>query len=304
MQLDVLRAFLVALEEGSLSRAATRLHLGQSSLTRQIAGLEHEIGAQLLERSARGIAPTAAGQSLAEGLRAPLQAIATTLARSRSVGRGERTELKIGYLQSVARSYLNPALAALRAAHPALRVKLTDMCAGSQMRALREGTIDVGLIGHEGRMLAREFYTRKVCSVPVVAALPDDHPLAARAVIRLADLRGEMFVGADEHEAPGYNRWVAQLCRRAGYRPRFAQDSDGTAHKLALVVSERAIALLPEFAREQPAASVVMRNVADAEATWDFIVVWQRGRMAPAVRAFLAALPSVRAERLAVLKSA
>jgi DNA-binding transcriptional LysR family regulator len=294
VQLDLLRTFLVILEEGSLNRAATRLHLGQSSLSRQIATLEHEVGTRLLERSARGMAPTAAGQALADGLRRPLREIEAAMVQTRAVGRGERTELRIGYLQSAAGAYLNPALAAVRAAHPGIKITLLDSCAGGQMRALRQGELDVGLIGHEARLLAKEFYTRKLRRLPVVAALPADHPLAERASVCLADLRKEVFVGKQDGESPGDRDWITHLCRQAGFRPRFASESDSIAHALSLVVSEGAVALLPEFVKDQRAASVVFRPVSDPAAKWDFFVVWQRGQVAAPVRVLLDALPSTR----------
>ena len=63
-----LRAFLVALEEGSLNRAALRLRMSQSALSRQMQVLENEIGGALLERTAAGIRPTDAGYALGKPL--------------------------------------------------------------------------------------------------------------------------------------------------------------------------------------------------------------------------------------------
>lgn len=304
MQLDLLRAYLVVLEEGSVSRAAMRLHLGQPSLTRQIAVLEQEVGTRLLERSNRGVTATPAGAALAETLARPLSEIDAAILRCRRFGSGERAEIRIGYLQSLARSFLNPALAALRAAHPDTKVKLIDLCAGGQMRALREGELDVALIGQEGRMLARDFYTKRIRSVDVVAVLPDDHRLAKRRSLSLADLRGELFVGKDPVEAPGCNEWMAQLCRRAGFRPRFVRHADSVSQMFSLVVSEGAVALMPDFAAERFAPSVRVLPIEDAAAKWDLLVVWQRGRLAPPVKVLIDALSATPDLRLTALKSA
>ncbi|ACB75672.1 LysR family transcriptional regulator [Opitutus terrae] len=290
MQLATLRAFLVVLAEHSVTAASTRLHLSQSTLTRQIAALEHEIGTPLLERHARGVAPTPAGQALADAITGPLGSIESAILLARQFGRGDRTELRIGYLQSLARSYLNPALAALRQVHPGVKVRLINLCAAGQMRALRANEIDVALIGHEGRLLSREFYARRVQCVPVIAALPVGHPLAARATLRLADLRRELFIGKDDGESPGHNEWIAQMCRRAGFRPRFVQHAGSISEVLSLAVSENAVALLPEFAAEPAAPSIATVPVVDAGAHWDLLVLWQRGRAAAPVKAFVNAL--------------
>ncbi len=304
MQLDLLRAYLVVIEEGSVSRAAMRLHLGQPALTRQIAVLEQEVGTRLLERSNRGVTPTPAGAALAETLARPLAEIDAAILRCRRFGGGERPELRVGYLQSLARSFLNPALAALRAEHPEVKVKLVDLCAGGQMRALRAGEIDVALIGQEGRMLARDFYTKRICTVDVVAVLPEDHALAERMTLSLADLRGELFVGKDPVLSPGCNEWMTQLCRRAGFRPRFVRHAESVSQMFSLVVSEGAVALMPDFAAERFAPSVRVLPIEDASAKWDLLVVWQRGRLAPPVKVLIEALSSVQTGELVALKSA
>jgi DNA-binding transcriptional LysR family regulator len=292
MQLNLLRAFLVVCEEGSITSAANRLHVGQPALTRQIASLEQEAGAKLLERTARGVVPTAAGKALADALARPLSEIETAIVTCRRFSRGQRSEVRIGYLQSLARSYLNPAVAAVRAAHPEVRVKLVDLCAGGQMRALEEGEIDVALMGHEGRLLPQRFYTRKIRSVGVVVAMPDDHPLAGQPAVEVGDLRHELFIGKEEKESPGYNDWIARICRGGGFRPRFVHQAETLAEMLSLTLSEGAVALLPEIVAEPSAPSVVVRPLAQAEATWDLMVVWQRGRLAAVVKTFLDALPS------------
>jgi DNA-binding transcriptional LysR family regulator len=60
-----IRSFLIVVEEGSLHRAAARLHISQPALSRQMQALEHELGGRLLEHMATGVSPTAGGQALA-----------------------------------------------------------------------------------------------------------------------------------------------------------------------------------------------------------------------------------------------
>ena len=70
--LDQIRSFLTVVEEGSLHRAAARLHISQSALSRQMQALEHELGGRLLERSATGVTATAGGHALAKRMGAVL----------------------------------------------------------------------------------------------------------------------------------------------------------------------------------------------------------------------------------------
>lgn len=289
--MDLVRAFLVVLEEGSLNRAALRLHLGQSTLTRQMQGLEYELGGALLERTAIGVAPTGSGQVFAERMRSVLQGYDAAVEAVRKEARGQKSTLRVGYLLSAGRKYLNPALAELRVRHPEVQVKLFDMTPGEQIRALRKGELDVGLVGQEGAGLAREFYSRRVETLPLLVVLAAEHRLAARERVEVADLKGELFVGVPEAEVPGRDRWITSLCRHAGFKPRFLMESESLVHALSLVVSEQAVAIMPNYVEDVPAAGVVMRPLDGKAASWDFLVVWQRGKVGPALKTLVAAIP-------------
>ncbi len=301
LNLDLIRSFFAIAELGSLSKAAERLRVSQSTLTRQMHALEHEIGGPLLERSSSGVALTATGQLLLEGIRPVLEKFDDVLAGVRKRARGQSAELRVGYLLSAAPDYLHAALTAFRRKHPEVKVKLLDLSPGEQIAALRKGEIDLALIGHSGAFLAREFYVRKLAARPVVVALAENHPLAAAASIKLSELRSEVFVGASEADVPGHNRWVQQLCRRAGFRARFVQDSDSLSHGLSLVVTENAVLLLPDYTKKIPVPGVVFRPLRDSTAKWDLLVAWQRGRASAPVRALLEGLSmKVAVDRLVV----
>ena len=290
MNLDLLRSFFAVVELGSLNKAAERLRVSQSTLTRQMQALEQEIGGPLLERGPGGVALTAAGHALARRMSPVLAEFDRALGEVRKQARGQSSELRIGYLMSAVARYLNPALAALRKAHPEVKAKLLDLSPGEQIAALRKGEIDLALIGAAGNLLTREFYVKKIAVLPVFAALADHHPLAARKEVRLADLRGEVFVGAPDADLPGYNRWVRQLCRQAGFRARFVQDADSLTHGLLLIITEDAVGLMPDYARSVAAPGVVFRPLRDAAAKWDLLVAWQRGKASDPLRTLLAAL--------------
>lgn len=291
--IDRIRAFFAVAGEGSINRAAARLRMTQPALSRQMKALEHEVGGRLLERGPDGVKPTGLGHALLGTMRPALDAYDAALADVRRQARGLRSELRVGYLVSAAASVLTPALALLRTTHPGLRLRLHDMSPREQVEGLRSGALDLALIGQEGAAAAREFHCRRLCPLGVVAALSASDPLAARGGIALADLRGRDFVGIDEDEMPGRNRWMTALCRTAGFRPRFAVVTDGITHVLSQVVSEGAVTLLPEYFRGFPHPGAAFVPVTDAKARWDLIVLWQRGPTPPPTRALVEALEAV-----------
>ncbi len=288
-----LRSFLAVIEEGSLNRAAGRLRISQPALTRQIQALEREIGGRLFERTSAGVKPTDAGHALAASMRGIFTEYDAAIADARRLAQGERERLRIGYLGSTARIFLNPALAALRQAYPTVKVQLRDLSPGEQLAALRAGEIDVALVGQEGSVAGRDFYTRKLAAMPMVVILPADHRLARRRDVRLEELREESFVGAGEVDMPGRDRWITQLCRKAGFSPKFVHRATSVSHMFSLVSGEGAITLGPAYLRDFPAAGIATAPLADEGATWDFLVAWQRGRTAGSLQALLEALAGV-----------
>ncbi len=290
VNLDVLRSFFAISELGSLSKAARQLHVSQSTLTRQVQSLEAEVGGAVFDRGPQGVALTAAGHVLLDGMRPIVRDADGVLAEARKLARGQSSSVRIGYLLWAAPEYLNPAVAALRRAHPKTKVHLVDLPPGEQIEALRRGDLDVLLVGNLNAAIAREFFVRRVATFPVVVALPESHPLAARKEIALRDLRGQMFVGGSAERIPGFTPWLLQLCRRAGFRPKITELARGMTHTLSLVVSEDAVTILPALIQQHKTPGVTFRPLRGVKATWDLQVAWHRGRITEAVRELVRAL--------------
>src|SRR6202790_1917578 len=90
IMLEKLRVFLVALEEGSLRRAADRLRISQSAITRQMQSLELDLGGCVLERTSAGVRPTNGGHALAKRAKTLLADYDSTMAEVGRLVRAER----------------------------------------------------------------------------------------------------------------------------------------------------------------------------------------------------------------------
>ena len=284
VNLDLVRSFFAISEFGSLSKAAEQMHVSQSTLTRQVQALETEIGGQLFARGHGGVALTAAGHALLEGMRPVVARADIVISEARKVARGQSASLRIGYLMSAASEYLNPALAALRRSHPETKVRLVDLSPGDQITALRRGELDVVILGNINAAVAREFFVRRIATLPVIVALPETHVLATEDHIALADLRREMFIGADPEDIPAFNTWLVQLCRRARFRPKIVENAKGLTQTLSLLVAENAVTLLPGLVSKFKVPGVTFRPLSSPAVKWDLQVAWQRGKIAEPVR--------------------
>ena len=284
---------MTVVEEGSLRRAAERAHISQSAVTRQIQMLEHDLGGRILERTSSGVRPTTGGYTLAQKAKLLLADYDSTMSDVRRLVRGEGDQLRIGYLASAGQQYLGEPIRVMRRLHPKVKVKMIDLTPGEVIGALRRGEIDLALTYLGMDLLSRDFYTRKIDSVPSVAVLPIDHRLASREQIPISQLKDERFLQVAETCAPGYNQRVSQLCRRFGkFRPRFApvRAFESIAQSLALSGNEDAISVNPMFVRHLKIPNVAIVSIADKDATWDVFIAWQRGKTTSPVRALIDAL--------------
>lgn len=288
--LERIRTLMIVIDEGSVNRAAARLRISQPALSRQVQWLEREFGGKLLERESSGVKPTGLGHSLIKSMTPVLRAYDAALVAARRQARGQLSEVRVGYLISAAQAVLAPALESLRLSHPGVRMRLFDMSPREQIAALRAGEVDVALTGQEGLVAARDFHSLTLCSLGVCVALAMRDPLAARENLMLRDLKAHDFLGVDEHEMPGRNPWIAALCRKAGFKPRFIGSVDGVTHLLSRVASDTCVTLLPDYFLDSGHPGVLFRAVRDTHARWDFILLRQKGRMTPAMRASVEAL--------------
>ena len=288
--LEKLRLFLVVLEEGGLRRAADRLRISQSAITRQMQSLELDLGGRVLERTSAGVRPTNGGHALAERAKTLLADYDSTMAEVRRLNRGESERLLIGYIASAVQEYLGPALAVLRRAYPRLKVKMLDQTPGEMITALRQGKIDLALTLHGIDLLSRDFYARKLATVRSLVALPVSHRFATKRQVSLSQLKGETFVRGSDDMVPGYTQKIIRFCLKyGGFRPRLAtiDQANGLVESLALAANEEAISIQPAFISHLKVPNVLMVPIADASATWDLFIVWQQGKIASPLRTLL-----------------
>src|SRR6201996_9368942 len=127
MELRHLRYFVIVAEEQNVTRAAERLHVSQPPLSRQIHDLEAELGVELFHRTAKSLALTEAGKVFLNEARAVLLRVDKAVETVRTVARGDRGSLRIGYSPSLAVELLPKALRVLEHERPGIRVSLHDL---------------------------------------------------------------------------------------------------------------------------------------------------------------------------------
>lgn len=146
MEIKQLRYFLGVSDAGSLLKASTRLHVAQPALGQQIATLERELGAQLFDRSSRGMALTAVGRLFLDHARIVLADAERARHAVREAISDPHGEVAIGLPTTVSLVATLPILSACRARLPGVRLKLVEAYSGFLREWLQSGRLDVALL--------------------------------------------------------------------------------------------------------------------------------------------------------------
>ncbi len=293
-----MRAFLVAAEEQSISRAARRLFVTQPAVSRLIRDMESQLGTKLFHRERRGLALTASGELLLPYARKILILYDEALQATAHESNAETT-VNIGFIPASLDSFTAPMLRRLKEQCPWLQVQIHGMPPGEQIRSLRKSRIDLALVGTPCGTVMDEFETMVLRELPQRLILPSGHRLADQERVRLAEFRQDDFIGLSEDDFPGRNQMMQRACLRAGFAPKIVTQAGGLMSLLGMVGAGVGVGIVPSEVDSLPHPGVVFRQLADAVDAERFSVVWRRFDTSDAVRAVISALQGMREARMA-----
>jgi DNA-binding transcriptional LysR family regulator len=286
MDLRHLRYFVAVAEALSFTKGAEKLHLAQPSLTRQIRDLEDEIGVLLLDRTKQKVSLTDEGRSFLLDAKRVLSLAEEIVESVQHLSRHEITALNIGYMANLFYDLLPVTLASFQRSYPTVSINLFDMTCGDQFHAIEDGRIDLGFVGPREAIEERGFEFRSIASYRVVAALPKDHPVSSKPVVKLKKLEAMFFIGMSESSYPGYHGWLNETCQRVGFSPRILQDADIERTVIRSVAAGLGVALLPEQVKKLPHENVVFRPLKPAVTT-ELCIAWKPGNPSTALKAYV-----------------
>ncbi|MER8039239.1 LysR family transcriptional regulator [Streptomyces hydrogenans] len=289
LPLPQLHAFVVLAEELHFGRAAARLGIAQPPLSQQIRRLEDKVGHALFRRDPGRVGLTPAGRELLPAARHALAALAEGLTAAREVGSGRAGRLRIGFAASLALTVLPSLLRTFRERLPAVELDIQEMTTTPQLAALRERTIDIGLL-REPPAQDAELEFRTVLTEPFVAVLPSTHPLATQRTVSVTQLADQPFVLLPRAVGPFLYDRITGLCADAGFTPHVTQHAVEWQTVCALVETGLGVSLAPESIRRIRLQGVAYRRVTPATARTRVAVAWRVNDPNPLIPGILAAL--------------
>ena len=281
-ELSQLRCFVAVAEELHFGRAAERLHLTQPPVSRQIQVLERVLDVALLNRTSRAVRLTPAGRRFLTEARRILRLSDEAAATARRVVAGQAGSVTLGFTAAAAYRTLPDLVRAARTRLPEADILLKEMVSAAQAEALGAQAIDLGLMrpplppAADGALrIARE---------TLVAALPDDHPLAAGASVTARDLAAEPLIAYAPDEARYFHDLVGDYFAEADLSPRAVQHLAQIHTILSLVRSGLGLALVPDSAASLRVAGVTLRPlVPPPRRPVDLYLVWRSGNDNPLI---------------------
>jgi len=294
LDLRYLRYAIVVAEHTSFRRAAARLGVVQSTLSRRIKLLEHRIGFPLFERSHLGVRLTAAGEAFLREATTGVSHLDRAVQIATTSHRGEKGELSIGILASLSSGYLNCVLQRFRQRHDGIRASVHEGSASEMLKRLMHGILDIAFVTGEPSMPG-------YCVVPlwterVLLALPNTHRLAENDQIAWDEIRNETFIVSRGGPGPEIHDFIVRHLANAGRRPIIEIHDVGRESLLNLVSIGYGLTLTSTSTEGLAASGIVFRPLIGGAEILPSSVIWSASNLNTALRHFLVTAESVAKE--------
>lgn len=289
---------MAAAEEEHFGRASDRLHVTRPAVSQIIADLESELGTPLFERLAHRVRLTAAGRALLPKLQVVMSELNDALTVAKRVGEGKSGALNIGYGSlTLLHSLFRAAVKTFHETYPDVTLSLYELPTSQHPKALAEGRIHAGFMhfGPKPELLRKkrgagglsqdetvlDWFRIQTGGLGVV--MPNDHRLARRKSVNLAELAPERFVVVPgSSSSPGYGP-LFSLCQKAGFTPEIVQEVSSVSSQLNLVSVGMGIGLVVIGKDFTYPGSLVVVPLADVNYQTSFVFGWLKGPTDPAL---------------------
>lgn len=222
MRIDLhrLEQLIAVAEEGSITKAAARLHLSQQALSTSLRALEREVGVLLLDRQGPRVRLRPAGEVLVSDARVLRGLANSALERARRVGRGDVEVLHVGHTPAVTGDEVAELLRTVGRFHPDLRIEPHPRYPSEIRAGILDGELDIGLC--RAMQPVHGIARHTVAQHRLAVAVDTHHQFAERTSIAITDLADQTIVLWGRQGTSGYTDLLITLCRQAGFEPTTA----------------------------------------------------------------------------------
>ncbi|GAB17393.1 putative LysR family transcriptional regulator [Gordonia effusa NBRC 100432] len=249
-----LMIFRSVVATGSVGGAAATLGYTSSAISQHVTALQRETGLTLVERSGRGIEPTPAGRVLADAATKLMQQVDELAATVEDLRAGTTGRIVVSGFSSAVTGWMPDVVAALTADFPDTRVLVRIE---EDREAVREVRPDIAILVGLGRTPPIPGYaSHELLVEPYVAVLNENHELAGRSAIDMAELAAYRWIDSDTSDGPCRQNMLT-ACAAAGFTPSFAVETSDYPAALRFVARDVGLTVVPQLgAAELPVGTV------------------------------------------------
>lgn len=281
-----LEAFNMVAIELNFRRAAERLAIDQSALSRRIRNLEEQIGYQLVRRTTREVSLTIAGEVLYERTRLISSEIAAAVQAGRVAAEGKKGILRVGYMSFAALELMPRTVREFTRLYPDVELDLRYMRTQGQRIELARNNIDLGFM--LGTSRHPQIETLPMLEESYVALLPADHRLSTRSAVTLGEIAGYPLVLGNMEQWETFRLMIEDLFTRNGHRIDVSYEASNALGILGLVSNGLGLSVYAGgITRFQP-RSIVTKPISDCHARISTVLAWNRAYKTPALMNFVA----------------
>ncbi|MET7600002.1 LysR family transcriptional regulator [Streptomyces sp. NPDC004082] len=291
LNLERLRTLDALARHGSVSAAAEGLHVTTSAVSQQMSKLEREVGQQLLAKNGRGVRLTDAGRLLADHAARILSQVELAQADLEAQRGQVAGELRLSAFPTAARGLFPAALAALRAEHPGLRVRSSELEPEAGVAGVVRGDLDLAVVldwYNKPMPLPDGLVKASVLDDPADVAIPAGHRFADRAEVDLCDFAEDEWITWGQGEF--CHEWLMFTLRSKGVEPRIGHRAGETHTQLGLVAAGLGVCIAPLLGRHPVPRGVVLVPVKQRVRRHVYVVWRADADRRPSIRAAVEAL--------------
>jgi DNA-binding transcriptional LysR family regulator len=259
MELHQLEYFVAVAEEASFTRAAERVHVAQPGVSAQVRRLESELGQRLLDRSGRTVQLTGAGSAMLPFARAALDAVANARLAVDELAGLVRGQVTVGMVSGCALPVLAELLSAFHQQYPGVAIALTEDSSDRLTEMLRDGRLDLALIGSAGTAGSPGISTAVLIDEELAAAVTPGHPLASEGSegsVTIKALRDVPLVSLPK--GTGVRAALDAACAAAGFEPRIVFEASALPMVVTMAAQGLGVGVVPESVASTQHAAVIV----------------------------------------------
>ena len=287
MDLRHLRYFTAVASHLNFTVAARELHIDQSSLSKQISGLEDWLGVRLFHRSTRSVTLTAAGKKFLADAHSIISQFDEAVRNVRKTAEGKTGALSIGFISTFEKLGLTDVIKEFRERRPGVEIDIQQMNWGPLNRAIENQEIDLALTFSYGLDEQPNLeWTGLSEPVPTCALVAQDHMFSRRSKITIPELAHAQIITQTQEDCPLGIEILNRIFREHGLNPRISIQVPLLDNILLLVESGMGISIQSRHVSIPEHRKVVCVDIDECSVSLEWALVWNKNSENPLISVF------------------